>query len=247
MTGAEFAQMELLSLAECLERLAKRLRESTYSSSVWRPVYSALCSGTLVAIGDIVTREGRVTEQDIQIIRDLWKLVAESEFREAAYRQRVIIFPLDAPSDRQLFVCRVRVPENDFEAWVADKFEGVGAVTLAKEPGGKTPATHAEGPSSTALTLSEGAGDAATKTGQLGRYPGRPSIKSAILTKLHERAAAKLLSDTLAAEARWLLDWAHKTFFGEPGLPSTSKVVENQIRDEYRKFHLISRPGKTPH
>ena len=88
--------------------------------------------------------------------------------------------------------------------------------------------------------------DAVSKKGELERYPGRPSIRSAVLKMWRERAAATLDHDTLAAEAEWLYEWAGKTFDGERGVPSTPKVVENQIRDEYRKVHPL-KPSKTPH
>ncbi len=128
----------------------------------------------------------------------------------------------------------VRPPPSDVE-------------TLAKEASGKARATQTEDASSTASALSDGDGAAATKTGQLERYPGRPSIRPAVLKKWRDRAAAGLDYDTLAAEARWLHDWAHQTYPGEPHLPSIQKVVENQIRAEYRKFHPIpSAPNKNP-
>jgi hypothetical protein len=68
------------------------------------------------------------------------------------------------------------------------------------------------------------------------RYPGRPSVKAAILKKFRERATDASMCDTLADEARWLLEWAHREHAGEGGLPSTHKVIENQIRGEFRKL-----------
>lgn len=68
------------------------------------------------------------------------------------------------------------------------------------------------------------------------RYPGRPSIKAAILKTLRDRAADGSMCDALADEARWLLEWARKEHAGKGGLPATVKVIENQIRDEFRKL-----------
>jgi hypothetical protein len=185
-----------------------------------------------------VTREGTITERGVPILRDLWReLIAEGDFPEAAYRERVFIFPLDAPADRQLFVCRVRIRESDFEAWAADRFprEDVRVEAFAKKPNGNAPATQTHGRYSTS----------ASGAGLSDLYPGRPSIKPQILEKWRERAAAKLDCDTLAAEARWLYDWAQGSFVSVPGLPSTPRVIENQIRTEYRNLHPIS--SKEPH
>lgn len=68
------------------------------------------------------------------------------------------------------------------------------------------------------------------------RYPGRPSGRQLVLKKFRERAADGATSDTLADEARWLLKWAHQEYPGEPGLPSTEKTIQNQIRDEFRQL-----------
>lgn len=76
---------------------------------------------------------------------------------------------------------------------------------------------------------------AAQETGAW-RYPGRPSVKAPILKKLHERAADGSTCDALADEARWLLEWVRKEHAGKGGLPSTPKVIENQIRGEFRKL-----------
>lgn len=68
---------------------------------------------------------------------------------------------------------------------------------------------------------------------EVERYPGRPSIKLAILEKLCERAADGSMHATLAAEARWLLKWAQRDHAGEKGVPSSTKVIQNQIRSKF--------------
>jgi hypothetical protein len=83
--------------------------------------------------------------------------------------------------------------------------------------------------------------------GEIGlseRYPGRPSVKPAILRTFCQRAASGITLGTLAAEARWLLDWAHQVFPGEPGLPSKPQVVENQIREQYNSLKRKPPPIK---
>jgi hypothetical protein len=68
------------------------------------------------------------------------------------------------------------------------------------------------------------------------RYAGRPSVKPSIITKLRARAAEGSVCEKLADEAGYLLRWAHEECAGQDGLPSTQKVVENQIRDEFRRL-----------
>jgi hypothetical protein len=68
------------------------------------------------------------------------------------------------------------------------------------------------------------------------RYPGRPSVKLSVLSKLRARATEGSLSETLADEAQHLLRWAHEQLAGKDGLPTTKKAVENQIRDEFRRL-----------
>jgi hypothetical protein len=68
---------------------------------------------------------------------------------------------------------------------------------------------------------------------EVSRYPGRPTIKLAVLEKLCERAADGSMHDTLAAEARWLLEWAQRERAGESGVPSSPGVIENQVRDKF--------------
>jgi hypothetical protein len=68
------------------------------------------------------------------------------------------------------------------------------------------------------------------------RYPGRPSVKQAILNKFLTRAADGSVSETLADEAGYLLKWARGNYAGHPGLPSTHKVIANQIRVEFNRL-----------
>ncbi len=68
----------------------------------------------------------------------------------------------------------------------------------------------------------------------LERYPGRPSIKRAIVHKLREVAAVGRLEDTVAEQARVLLERA-KSEFPKDQTP-TVRTVENQIRAEFRRL-----------
>lgn len=73
------------------------------------------------------------------------------------------------------------------------------------------------------------------------RYPGRPSVKPAILQKLKDRADAGEMAQSLADEARQLLAWATETYQGQPGVPSKSTSIENQIRATYRELREKAR------
>jgi hypothetical protein len=235
MTGAGSRPVELLSLAECLERLATRLHKSVSSSVIWRPFYSALCSGALVATGNKANREGMILEREIPIAREKWReLISEGDFLDAAYREIVFVCPPNAPADRRRFVCRVRIAESDFESWAEDKFPR--EEVTQKEAGSSTESTPEPTPRE---------GDK-VQAHTSARYPGRPSIKEKVLNKLRERHAAGQLCDTLGAEAQWLLNWARREFVGEPGLPSTPRSVENQIRHEYRNLLRPPTPDKKP-
>ncbi len=75
---------------------------------------------------------------------------------------------------------------------------------------------------------------------QSDRFPGRPSVKSEIIKKIKERAAAAELLASLAGEARWLYNWAHTELGAERGIPSTVRTVENQIREYYRQAKSTS-------
>lgn len=68
--------------------------------------------------------------------------------------------------------------------------------------------------------------------GEAGRYPGRPSVRPAILQKLEELADKGQLRDSLARQAAELHRWASKEFFREQ-VPSEG-TIENQIRDRFR-------------
>lgn len=68
------------------------------------------------------------------------------------------------------------------------------------------------------------------------RYPGRPSIRRAIVQKLEDRANSGQIADSLAEEARQLLAWAEESYRGDPGVPGKAASIENQIRDRYREL-----------
>jgi hypothetical protein len=76
------------------------------------------------------------------------------------------------------------------------------------------------------------------------RYPGRPSVKLFIIDKLRTRAAEGSLCDAIADEARYLLKWAHEEHAGKDGLPSTQKVIENQIRLDFHRLRAEPSPIK---
>jgi hypothetical protein len=71
---------------------------------------------------------------------------------------------------------------------------------------------------------------------KVDRYPGRPSVKHQIMSRLCARAEEGLLHSKLAEEARELLAWANLNCAEEKGLPGTAKVVENQIRKKYKEL-----------
>ena len=68
------------------------------------------------------------------------------------------------------------------------------------------------------------------------RYPGRPTVKPAILHELQARFEENRLETSLAKQSLVLLEWANSNYAGDPRLPSTERTVENQIRDEYRRL-----------
>ena len=72
------------------------------------------------------------------------------------------------------------------------------------------------------------------------RYPGRPSVKAAILQELEHRFNAAGLEETVVAQSRALSEWAAKTYPGKQ--TPTPKVVENQIR---RIFKELKRTATT--
>ena len=80
-------------------------------------------------------------------------------------------------------------------------------------------------------------------TGLSERWPGRPSLKTEILDKLNERSRDGSMLDSLAGEARWIFNWSRDAHRGREGRPSTPKVIENQIRDEYNR---LKRHAATP-
>jgi len=64
-------------------------------------------------------------------------------------------------------------------------------------------------------------------------FPGRPTSKHFINLEFKRRAKAGVIEETLAAEARVIVDWMAKN---RPDLPpATPKTVENNIRGAYRK------------
>lgn len=79
-----------------------------------------------------------------------------------------------------------------------------------------------------------------SETRESDRYPGRPSIKRAILQKLKERAVSGEIAGSLAKEAQQLLAWAEATHPSAPGLPSKPASIENQIRDTYRELRAAA-------
>jgi hypothetical protein len=54
--------------------------------------------------------------------------------------------------------------------------------------------------------------------------------------ELKERAANNSICDKLADEARWLYEWAQQNYANISGVPSTPKVVENQIRTTFNRL-----------
>jgi hypothetical protein len=75
------------------------------------------------------------------------------------------------------------------------------------------------------------------------RYPGRPSVKRAVLLEFGKLALNYRLETTLAKQARVLAAWAETEFPGKQ-TPS-ARSVENQIREEYNrvKAHIASESG----
>jgi hypothetical protein len=212
------AQSQFLSLAATLDFVKDQTEaRSTFESAVWRPVYRALVEGQLCAIGDFEDRDGKVVFKDKAVLHEDWRALSENDFHEACYRSRVLQLPdTERVEGGPLFLINVRIAANDLRSW------------RSLDAASALPTTS---------TLSTFDRDTSTNVGLSKRYPGRPSIKPAIVEKLRCRAAAGLLCDTVAAEARWLHEWAGRTWPGEPGLPSTPQVIENQIRDEYRNLH----------
>ena len=66
------------------------------------------------------------------------------------------------------------------------------------------------------------------------RYPGRPGVKPLIISELRARSNEGSLCNTVAEEAKYLLKWVTQEHAGKDGLPTTARVIENQIRDEFR-------------
>lgn len=65
-------------------------------------------------------------------------------------------------------------------------------------------------------------------------YPGRPSLKNAVAVELKRVAETGELAPTLAEQARYLEEWARKTF--PAAQTPTVKTVENQIRMMYNQL-----------
>jgi hypothetical protein len=66
------------------------------------------------------------------------------------------------------------------------------------------------------------------------RYSGRPSVKPLVIDKLRARAGDGTICVSLADEAGYLLQWLQQEHAEKDGVPSSRRVIENQIRDEFR-------------
>ncbi|MFN3129457.1 hypothetical protein [Roseibium sp.] len=62
-------------------------------------------------------------------------------------------------------------------------------------------------------------------------FPGRPSVMSAIVQELTRRRKTREMLSTLAAEARFLEQWANQEFPGEQ--TPRARSIENGIRSTY--------------
>ena len=68
------------------------------------------------------------------------------------------------------------------------------------------------------------------------RYSGRPSVKLFVIEKLRARAADGSMCASLADEAGYLLQWIQQEHAGKDGIPSSQRVIESQIRSEFRSL-----------
>lgn len=66
-------------------------------------------------------------------------------------------------------------------------------------------------------------------------FPGKPTLKNAILAEFKRRAATGDVAESLAEEARQLQEWAEEKYGPRGKATPTARTIETQIRSAYRR------------